>query len=414
MKLLFSHATGNANVRAAVTALHQAHILSEFHTSIASFEGSVLHKLGRLKYFSEINRREFDKVLRDVTHTTPFKEVCRLLAAKAKLHSLVKQETGWCSIEAVQHAIDKKVASRLFKHKDETDGVYAYEDSALQSFEIAKGLGFTCFYDLPAAYWKTVRELMQKERERWPDWINTMNNFTDSNSKLAKKDEEIRLADCIFVASSFTANSLSKFGTKTKAVKVIPYGFPIVNSKKENGSSPINRPLKLLYVGKLSQQKGIANLFAAMNAFEGHVELTIVGNKVNHLPCDALDKELCKYKWIPGLPHQEVLQLMRMHDVLLFPSISDGFGLVIGEAMSQGTPVIASRNTGGPDVITHGHNGWLCDAGCTASLQEAIEGVVSRSYNIAGIGNEAMETARLRPWKQYGEDLVRAIQYFIK
>ena len=413
MKLLFSHPTGNANVRAAVTALHKENLIAEFHTTIASFEDSFLNRLSNIKLLSEIKRREFDNTLKNVTCLTPFKEACRLLSLKGGLHSFVRHENGWCSIDAVQHSLDKKVARRLYKRRNEIGGVYAYEDGAFFSFLKAKEIGLACLYDLPAAYWKTVRELMEREKERWPYWINTMNNFADSAEKLERKDKEISLADCIFVASSFTANSLKKYNGKIKKIKVIPYGFPPVNIRKQNASFIHDRPLKVLYVGKLSQQKGIANLFSAVDYFKKRIELTIVGSKVNNLPCEALNTELRKHAWVHSLPHDEILEMMRAHDVLVFPSISDGFGLVISEAMSQGTPVIASENTGGPDIIAHGYNGWLCEAGSVYSLQETFENLLTNTSSIMKAGNAAIESARQRPWTKYGEELAEAVRNYI-
>jgi glycosyltransferase involved in cell wall biosynthesis len=57
---------------------------------------------------------------------------------------------------------------------------------------------------------------------------------------------------------------------------------------------------------------------------------------------------------IAGSPHfriHEVLREMQRHDVLVFPSLFEGFGLVIVEAMSQGLPVITTSHTAGPDII---------------------------------------------------------------
>ena len=50
---------------------------------------------------------------------------------------------------------------------------------------------------------------------------------------------------------------------------------------------------------------------------------------------------------------------MREHDVFVFPSLFEGFGLVITESMSQGTPVITTDRTAGPDLIKNDENGWL-------------------------------------------------------
>lgn len=409
MSIIFSHPTGNANVRAAAASLAGANRLAEFHTTIASFPGSTLDRLGTISLLSDIRRRRFDSVLRPYIHSSPWREVGRFVASKAGLTALTKHETGPFSIDAVYQALDRRVASGLKQAlKSELSAVYAYEDGAVFSFREAKRLGIQCLYDLPTGYWRAARRLLETERERWPDWESTIISFSDSTAKLARKDEELRLADRIFVASQFVAKTIEEFPGTVAPVKVIPYGFPPVSDGRDYSIVGNSRPLKLLFVGMLSQQKGIANLFAAVEGLGRHVELTVVGRKsVND--CRALDTALAKHRWIPSLPHDEVLQLMREQDVLAFPSLFEGFGLVITEAMSQGTPVITTDRTAGPDLITHGRNGWLIEAGSTSALRAAIEQLLHQPQEIIDAGLEAMETARRRPWSVYGQELIEAI-----
>ncbi|RYY17333.1 MAG: glycosyltransferase, partial [Cytophagaceae bacterium] len=117
---------------------------------------------------------------------------------------------------------------------------------------------------------------------------------------------------------------------------------------------------------------------------------------------------------IPSLPHAQILALMRQHDVLVFPSLFEGFGLVITEAMSQGTPVITTDRTAGPDLIAHGHNGWLVEAGNTAALQATIAELVRRPELVTQAGQAAQDTARRRPWQVYSQELALALSQPVK
>ena len=247
------------------------------------------------------------------------------------------------------------------------------------------------------------------EKERWPLWSATLSGFKDSEEKLQTKDQELLLADQIFVGSNFTAETLKDFPGKLAPVKVIPYGFPPVCTQREYNSSK-NRKLKLLFVGGLSQRKGIADLFAVANNLKQHVELTIVGVKSTE-ECAALNTELIKHNWIPSLPHQQVLEIMKQHDVLVFPSLFEGFGLVITEAMSQGLPVITTERTIGPDLITDNKDGWLIEAGSTMALQKAVENLLQNPDLVASAGRAAMQTARNRTWNHYQKELIAAIKY---
>lgn len=409
MKIVIAHPTGNQNVRAAAVGLAEAGVAASFNTTIASFPGDLVDRLSDIRPFALLRRRCFDPRIKNITEAWPWLEVCRLLSAKARVNRLIRHETGPFSIDAVYRDLDRRVASALPFHAARgATAVYAYEDGAKFSFRMAKELGLQCLYDLPVGYWGAGKMVFEREKERWPDWIATLTGLRDSAAKLMNKDEEIRLADRIFVASQFTASTLRHYPGDLPPVHIVPYGFPPALKVRDYSSSNNNRALKLLFVGGLTQRKGIAYLFKAVEALKPHVTLTVVGSKP-HQDCPALNKALAKHRWIPGMSHADVLRLMQCHDVLLFPSLFEGFGLVITEAMSQGTPVITTNRTAGPDLITHGNDGWIIEAGSSESIQESIESILGNRRLVAECGHEAMETARQRPWSVYGRELADAI-----
>jgi len=410
MSLIVGHPTGNANSRAAISGFYDAGLLVEFHTAIAAFPGSFLDKISYIKALSEIRRRAFDQKLSSVTKTHLLKETIRLLATKIGFEGLIKHETGLFSVDAVYRYIDQKVSSAL--NKRSFSGVYAYEDAALASFQKAKNKGINCYYDLPIGYWKAARKLLEGERSANPEWASTLTGFNDSPKKLARKDQELAWADHIFVASTFTKNTLNEYEGTLPPIEVIPYGFPAVTEEKDYRRLG-KRPLKLLFVGGLSQRKGLAQMFEAVTPLGKSLELTVVGQKTG-ANCPVLDQKLALHRWIPSLPHSAILKQMREHDVLVFPSLFEGFGMVISEAMSQGTPVITTERTAGPDLIRHGENGWLVPSGSSSAIQAILEELLEQPQKVAIAGKAAMETARSRPWELYGQELATAVTQLIK
>lgn len=405
--IVLIHPTGNANVRAVAEGIQKKKLLYCFYTTIAAYHGNIWDRLGRFAPLAEFQRRKFNPLLQYYTQQYPWFELGRSIATKLSFQSLIKHESGLFCIDQVYQSLDKYVAKKLTFGKKETTAVYAYEDGALDSFKKAKKLYISNLYDLPIGYWRAAHTLLKIEQINRPEWAMTLTGFQDSNSKLQRKDDELALADHIFVASSFTALTLKEYVGNLAPIKVIPYGFPSVNENKEytfNG----NRPLKLLFVGGLSQRKGIANLFEAVKGLEEKVELTLVGRKAVE-NCDVLNNALSLHTWIPSLPHHEVLQLMRAHDILVFPSLFEGFGLVITEAMSQGTPVITTERTAGPDIIISGENGWIVEAGSTKALRAKIEELLSDPQQIESNGRAAMITASKRPWEIYGKEMAECI-----
>jgi glycosyltransferase involved in cell wall biosynthesis len=403
INIILSHPAGNPNVKGVLMGLQENSMLQSFHTSIACFPDSFLDKIVMIPPLKDFKRRSFDSIAQKQTRTYPYKELGRLLSQRLHFNSLLTHETGTFSIYKCCQYIDSKVTNYIQDYRD-ISAVYAYEDCAVLQFAAAKKLGIKCIYDLPTGYWRASRKLLKEEYDRHPEWSDTFVGFKDSGTKLAIKDKELSMADVVFVASQFTANTLKEYQGKLPPIKIIPYGFPFANIPKEN---KVKNKIKLLFVGNLSQQKGIANMFEAIRGFEKFVELTLIGKKNNN---KILEKELNNHSYLGILPHNEVLKIMREQDILLFPSLFDGFGMVISEAMSQGTPVIASERSAGPDIITHGENGWLMKAGSTISLRENIENILSNPNIIKEVGFQAIQTAKNRPWSKYGQETAESIR----
>lgn len=409
MSVLLSHPTSNESSRAAAAGFYHNNMLGAFYTSMAGFPGGLYAKLSSFDLLAIMKRRMFDPWLEPYTHTHPWRELGRMLALKTGQKKLIEHEKGIFSVDAVYKSIDKYVAKNLHDAaKKDIRAVYAYEDGAYYSFKKARTLGLECIYDLPIGYWRNMHHLLEKEKELHPDWANTLVGFKDSPEKLSRKDEELKLADKIIVASSFTANSLKEFtGSRLLNVVIVPYGFPFAIGKQYR-KFKTEQKLKLLFIGSLSQRKGLSYLFEALTGLEAHINLTIVGRQTPYA-CAPLKKALHQHTSFNSLPHNKILELMREHDVLIFPSLFEGFGLVITEAMSQGTPVITTDRTAGPDIIQHGENGWLVNAGSAEAIKNVLEAVLLRPQLIAGIGEQALKTAAKRPWSVYGKELAGAI-----
>ena len=403
--ILFSHPTLNANAKALINGLFKNKVLYKLYTCTAFFKGQLLFKLGEdYSVLKDLKRRSLDKNWQTFTRSNPFFEFGRLVASKLNLQYLVKHENGFFCIDKVYKNHDKWVADNLVKaQKEGITGVYGYEDGSLATFTKAKQLGIKCYYDLPIGYWKSARLLMQKEFEINPDWSSTLSGFNDSPEKLNKKDQELALADVIFVASSFTKKTLEEYSGKLPKIKVIPYGFPEVKQKK-NYQSIVNRKLKVLFIGGLSQRKGLSYLFEAVEGMQNKVSLTVVGHKIVS-NCSVLNQALEQHTWIPSLDHEQVLDCMREHDVLIFPSLFEGFGLVITEAMSQGVPVITTNRTAGPDLINEGEDGWIVPAGSSSAIKEILLNILETPEIVAQYGIAAQNKAKNRPWSVYGQEM---------
>jgi glycosyltransferase involved in cell wall biosynthesis len=216
-----------------------------------------------------------------------------------------------------------------------------------------------------------------------------------------KKEQEA--ATKIVVASSFCRRSFESEANLHQKTRVISYGLSasfLLAGHERDYSKPRER-LRFLYVGNLGWHKGIKILLQAWSSILlSGASLRVVGRG-----SDIVEDELWRagIELVGQLDTAGVAKEMSEADVLLFPSFFEGFGRVILEGMAAGLPVIASRNTGGPDVIEEGKEGFIVPAGDAEALREKMEWAVRNQEKVAEMGRVAYLKAKRFTWENYGE-----------
>jgi glycosyltransferase involved in cell wall biosynthesis len=399
--ILLSHPTGNQNVRQAAIAFREAELLTEFWTCLSWNAEGPANRLLPALVRRQLSRRSFHPALRPLIRTTPAREIGRLLTEALGISAFSAHETGPLSIDAVFSALDRKVAGRLSELTD-CQAVYGYEDGALATFRVAQERNIQRLYDLPIGYWRVAQRIYAEEREREPEWAGTLSGAHDSAEKLARKEEELKLATHVVVASSFTRETL-RAADFSAGVSVIPYGAPPVAAGEIVSASG---NLRVLYVGSLGQRKGLSYLFQAIDLLGPKVELTLVGRKAA-AGCRPLEEAVRRHHWMPTLPHGEVLAQMQRHDVLVLPSLFEGFGLVILEAMAQGLPVITTAHTAGPDLISEGGDGFIVPIRSAEAIAGKLDWLAGNPKILQEMKQAARKKAAGRRWADYRDSLVQ-------
>jgi starch synthase len=406
--ILLSHPTGNANVRHAALALQRAGLLDEFWTCLNYQDRSTLGRLLPKKISQQLRRRTNPAELQPHLRTCPFHEIMRLIAPRIGLDRLVRHERGLFSVDAIYRSLDQQVSRRLATRP--FSGVYAYEDGAEESFRTATARGQLAIYDLPIGYWRAARRIMGEEAQLQPAWASTIAGNRDSTRKTDRKDNELGLANVVFVASSFTRRTLEEAAPFRASVVVVPYGAPIISNPGELSVRPAGAPLRVLFVGSLGQRKGLSYLFAARRMLGASIKLTVIGTRPA-VACAALDRELGDdVRWISSCPHRQILAEMAEHDVFVFPSLFEGFGLVLLEAMAMGLPIITTPHTAGPDLIEDGREGFIVPIRDAAAIAEKLELLRNDSARLASMREAARVRARTFAWKDYEARLAACVR----
>ena len=408
--IAFSHPTGNANVRALLAQAAVRGELHQYYTTFGIREHGRLHRLSEALKLRDVGRRAYPSHIYDKTSLNPTRELVRLVSLRANLSSLTTEETGRFSTHRMYLHHDRRVAARLQQSPPAV--VYAYEDGAEATFRAMGGKPTIKVYDLPIAYWKFKQDLLDAESARLPAWEGTLSagEHGESAEKLARKDEELRLADVVSVASTFVADSLPTWVPRDKVI-ISPFGSPPARTYAPRpvvAAYTAEAPLKVLFVGSMGQRKGLADLFAAVKLLGSDlVHLTIVGTPMLDIGFyRGLGVNFTHHR---SLPHAGVLDVMEASDVFCLPSIAEGRALVVQEAMSMGLPIIITSNTGGEDLVVDDQTGFLVDVGAPEAIAESLRWFLNHPTQVARMGAAARAHAAKYTWDSYADGVFDGI-----
>jgi len=291
---------------------------------------------------------------------------------------------GWHKIIARNNWFERKVVNHLARNTEKLKSetlkteviIFAYSYAAREIFRFAKQQG-----------WKTVlgqidpgpveEKIVAEEAARVPglagDWQPVPPEYWEN------WQEECSLADHIIVNSEWSRAALIKGGVSGEKLSVIPlaYEMQIGDRRSEIGEPrrryperfTRDRPLRVLFLGQVNLRKGVARLFDAIRQLKNEpIEFQFVGPVQVAVPVDL--KNNARVRWIGAVPRGKTSDFYRTADVLIFPTLSDGFGLTQLEAQTHGLPVIASRHCG--DVVKHGVNGLLLGEPTADAIIEAL------------------------------------------
>lgn len=300
--------------------------------------------------------------------------------------------------DALYLAHDAAVAAMPWPRR--TDAIYAYEDGALWSFARARMMGALCLWDLPSPHWATVEGFYRQELERWPG-AHPGRPPIEPAWKKTRKDAELDAAHHVMVASRFCQKSVVDVRPNAN-VHVVPYGFPVERFPQRE--SPPSGPFTVLSVGAHSLRKGTPYLLEAFKqARLKDARLMLVGSL--NLSKSFLDGYAGLFTHVPSVPKASLGALYAQADVLCFPTLCDGFGLVIQEAMCTGVPVITTPNGGGPECVTDDEDGVLVPAQDVDGLVEALRRVASNRDAMVRLGIAARRRAERYTWADAGDAL---------
>lgn len=296
--------------------------------------------------------------------------------------------------------------------RENADAVIAYDTNAAGCFSALeeKAPNIYRIMDMSAPCCTFMKAVYEHDMELCPEFSEKLRSERTlywQNKQFDRLQRELKSSQAFLVASSFVRDSLTASGYDGRRIKICPYGANFKTAEKEY-SPLVGRALEAVYVGNVTEMKGIRYLLdAVLSVPEDKIKLTVVGayDNSSHL----FDKYMGRVRFAGRVLHDEVENYLHQADVFVFPSLGDGMGLAVLEAMACGLPCIVSENSGVKDAIEDGVNGFIVKIQDSAVLREKMLWFAEHPQAVETMGRAAARSVRAYTWENYRERVSEAV-----
>jgi len=210
-------------------------------------------------------------------------------------------------------------------------------------------------------------------------------------------------ADAITVPSSYSRRSFIELGVPAEKVHTIPYGVRLEAFAKVAG--PPADSFEVLFVGQVSPGKGVPYLLQAFQQLKHPRKcLRVVGSMSPEIQQILPRLPTGGVEFVGAVPQAQLPEMMSASHLLVLPSIDDGFGMVLSQALACGCPVLASTNTGADDLIADGDEGFIVPIRDVEALADRMQRLADDPDLQRRMSEAALACVKhLGGWRHYGD-----------
>lgn len=302
---------------------------------------------------------------------------------------------------------DRIVATRVEKLASGIDLIHLWSLGAYETLKTAIRLGIPTVLERPNAHTRFAYEIVRKECESLGVMLPPDHEHAYNAERLRKEEEEYRLATRLLCPSEFVVKTFLDCGFRREQLVRHIYGydesiyFPDPRPKTENAG------LTMLFVGVCAVRKGLHYALEAWLRSPASEKGTfLIAGEFLTAYREKLQPML-SHPSVHVLGHRnDVPQLMRKSDLLILPSIEEGFGLVIAEAMGSGCVPLASEAC--TEICSHMKTGLVHRVGDVDTIAEQITLLHSDRTLLGKLRAGALELSPEITWKAAGRKLLAA------
>jgi glycosyltransferase involved in cell wall biosynthesis len=301
---------------------------------------------------------------------------------------------------------DYIVSRRIEKLAGQIDIIHTWPLGARETLKTAAKMGIPTVMERPNANTRFAMEVVQQECERLGITLPADHEHAYDAQKLRKEEEEYALANYLLCPSDFVVKTfLDKGYPREKLVRHL-YGFDENVYYPDDKPHDTKRGLTMLFVGVCAVRKGVHYALDAWLQSPACKDGTfLIAGEFLPAYADKLASML-SHPSVRVLGHRnDVPELMRKSDILILPSIEEGFGLVIAEAMGSGCVPLASEAC--TEICMHMKTGLVHRVGDIASLKDQITRLHEDRALLQRLRAESLRTVPEITWNAAGRKLLQ-------
>jgi glycosyltransferase involved in cell wall biosynthesis len=229
--------------------------------------------------------------------------------------------------------------------------------------------------------------------------------------------DEYALADRVLVLSSFAAATFVASGVPESRLSVVPLGVDVeafrapgaaLAARRERIRS--GRPLTVLYVGALSYRKGLFDLERVIDTLAGERFEFVLAGPATAEASSAIARLHTKAAILGKRPQHDLPAVYAAADVFVFPTIEDGFAMVLTQAKASGLPIVTTPNSAGPDLMHDGRDGWIVPIRRPDAIVDRLRWCDANRAALADVADDVAARYRPQDWRDVAPAFVRACQ----
>lgn len=227
---------------------------------------------------------------------------------------------------------------------------------------------------------------------------------------VAREEREYELADRIVTLSRFARDSFVAQGVRPEKLRLLPLGADTRMFRADRAAIEARcarilagETLKVLYVGALSLRKGLWDSRTIVRRLRDRFDFRFVGPRSREVRELAIGlAEVAEV--VPKQPHLELRRWYEQSDLFMFPTVEDGFAVVLAQAHANALPVLTTPNCGGPDLIRDGESGWVLPIREPEAFVRRLLWCDAHRVELAAMVRRLHERGRVRTWDDVAAD----------